>query len=196
MCGKRNNFHSTSLPLSTEKLYILSSGRAEESVQKIAFLFASEEMHDSVNANWHWFSQCKVLPDTLVYRVFKATLGGGAQEWADKSCHSSISIRGTTTLIYTSWRHADKAPTGTLCLIWKRTDHFSIVFWNYHLRSYRREGTVQFCLFWIRLCKTKFLLNLVSFYSPIKRSMVSVRENEWCIILGDQVYFLIFLKQA
>lgn len=51
-------------------------------------------MHDSVNANWHWFSQCKALPDTSVYRVFKATLGGGgAQEWADKSCHSFISIR-------------------------------------------------------------------------------------------------------
>lgn len=51
MHGERNDFHSASLPLATEKLYILGSGRAQKSVQKIAFLFASEEMHDSVNAN-------------------------------------------------------------------------------------------------------------------------------------------------
>lgn len=51
MYRERNNFHSASLPLATEKLYILGWGRAEENIQKIAFLFASEEMHDSVNAN-------------------------------------------------------------------------------------------------------------------------------------------------
>lgn len=51
MYRERNNFHSASLPLATEKLYILGQGRAEENIQKIAFLFASEEMHDSVNAN-------------------------------------------------------------------------------------------------------------------------------------------------